>query len=47
MMDLDVQNIKYLNTGEILPEIFFMNAYMAKVFESDHVHFTLNNFVQF
>ena len=22
MMDLDVQNIKYLNTGEILPEIF-------------------------
>ena len=37
MVDLNMYQVKYLNTGKITPDEYFMNTYLEEVFESQHV----------
>ena len=37
MVDLSTYIFKYLNTGKIIPEESFTNAYVGEVYESEHV----------
>ena len=37
MVDLSTYIFKYLNTGKIIPEESFTNAYVEEVYESEHV----------
>ena len=34
---LGMHEFKYLNTGKIIPEESFMNAYTEEIYESEHV----------
>ena len=36
MVDLGTYELQDLNTGEVIPEAYFMNAYVEKVFELEH-----------
>ena len=44
IIDLGTYKFKYLSTGKITPEQYFMNAYVEEVFESEHMFvLPLNN----
>ena len=38
MIALVMYEFKYLNTGEIIPEKYFMNSYIDKVYESEQAY---------
>ena len=38
MVGFGTYKFKYLNTGKITPEEYFINAYKEELFESEQVH---------